>query len=85
MGLLRVFVAGGGYLLQGGVGGESDAGAGAALFRVPEIAPLLHARADIGEGADRGVIEVHHRRPALRKQEIGNEGSLATLNEYTMD
>ena len=68
-----------------GLGVEADAGAQAALLRVPEIAAFAHAGTDIGEGADGGVVKVHIRRPALRKQELGSEGSLATLNEYTMD
>jgi hypothetical protein len=85
MALLRVFGIREDYLVQGGVGAEADADALAALFRVPKIAALPHAGAEIGEGADGGVIEVHNRRPRLRKQELGSEGSFATLNEYTMD
>ena len=58
--LLRVFAIREGYLIQRGVSAKADAGTGAALLRVPEIAALLHAGADVGEGADGGVVIFHH-------------------------
>ena len=66
--LIRVLVAGqddvfceepGMGVCRGGLGIEAEAGADTALLRVPEIAPLPHAMADVGEGADGGVISVH--------------------------
>jgi len=71
--LLRVFAAREVCLVQGGVSSEADAGAGAALFLVPEIAPLLHAGADVGEGADGGVVGSHAISPGVRKQELSKK------------
>jgi len=56
---LLVFVVIEGYFIQGGIGGEGDAHPMAALLRVPEIAALPHAEADVGEGAVGGGVGGH--------------------------
>ena len=74
MALLRVFSIREDYLVQGGVGAEADAGALATLFRVPKIAALPHAGADIREGADGGVIEAHNLASAVKEAGAGERG-----------
>ena len=60
MALLRAFAAREVCLVQGGVSAKADAGTDAALLLVPEIAPLLHAGADVGEGAEWDRIFFHN-------------------------
>jgi len=58
--LLRVSAIRKGYFVQGGIGGKGDAHTGTPFFRVPEIAALPHAGADVGEGAEGGGVSVHY-------------------------